>query len=128
MQENEFKTTIFQIGRDNDARVVGVDTNLLEKNFYYASFKESKGSTIYLICNPYTMYLAFAKKVGYEGIEYLNLNWDLTNLSLNYIPLSLHDLTSSIDGVLDELDAEEIHQIAYWKPEKCADIIFNYWD
>ena len=125
---NEFKKSCFQIGRDNGVQVVSVDTNLLGKNFYCATFEEKNGATIYLLFNPHTLYLCFANKVNYEGIDYLNCSWNLSNVPMDYTLLSMQDLTESIDGSLGELALEEIQQIEYWKPGKCGDVIYNYWD
>ena len=32
------------------------------------------------------------------------------------------------DYYLDQLNRAEIKQIAYWKPKRMGDIVFNFWD
>ena len=44
-------------------------------------------------------------------------------------PLSLRfGSKKSILQNANELNSAELEQIAYWKPEKVGEVIFNYWD
>ena len=42
--------------------------------------------------------------------------------------LSLAELNRDWHGLCGELNAEELEQIRYWKPQTVAEIIFNTWD
>lgn len=50
LTKNEFKAAIYEIGRNNNANVLEVNTNLTGKNFYFEKFEEKiKKNKVY--CN-----------------------------------------------------------------------------
>lgn len=51
LTKNEFKAAIYEIGRNNNANVLEVNTNLTGKNFYFAKFEEKIDKKNKVYCN-----------------------------------------------------------------------------
>lgn len=93
---------------------------------------------LHILLNAHYPFMAFASDVEYGKITFINQP-ELCNLfSPYYQVLDTKELNAPALLRLgskkfivhndNELNSDELEQIAYWKPETIGEIIFNYWD
>lgn len=92
----------------------------------------------HILLNAHYPLLAFASFVNFGEINFcdepqLNKEFSpyysvLGTMELNEpISIKSESKNSSIQNE-NELNSAELKQLAYWKPERIGDVIFNYWD
>lgn len=85
-------------------------------------------TNIHILLNAHYPFLAFASLVDFDHIRFVDES-NLTTLFMQfYRVLTVAELNKPLRQLDNGLNQAEWEQIAYWKPERIGDIIFNYWD
>ncbi|AZB41864.1 hypothetical protein CEF21_05845 [Bacillus sp. FJAT-42376] len=102
-------------------------------NFYHVKMY-SQTVQIHLLLNHHYPYLSFASSVEYGRISFVDPPEWAESFRPFYTILSKTELNErvTISGNQlkneNELDEAELKEIAFWKPERIGEIIFNAWD
>ncbi|MDF2066764.1 hypothetical protein [Bacillus sp. Cr_A10] len=93
---------------------------------------------LHILLNVHYPFMAFAFDVEYGKIIFIDEPELFKQFSPFYNVLDTKELNAPVILRLDskksivqndnEFNSDELKQIAYWKPERIGDIIFNYWD
>lgn len=91
----------------------------------------------HILLNKHYPYLAFASVVEYGKINFIDVP-ELKQLRSLYKVLRVEELNEPLvlnpdskEGILqkeNDLNRAELEQVAYWKPNRIGEVIFNYWD
>ncbi|QIZ09381.1 hypothetical protein HFZ78_24075 [Priestia megaterium] len=114
-------------------------------------FKEPQGGTnffdvevnifntyFHILLNAYYPFLAFASVVNFGEIKFIDEPQLHKEFSPFYSVLDTKELNGKVIIKLgskkciiqneNDLNSAELEQLAYWKPERIGDVIFNHWD
>ncbi|KGM45228.1 hypothetical protein P9D43_22580 [Neobacillus niacini] len=105
-------------------------------NFYDIEVK-AFNKHFHILLNEHYPYLAFASVVEFGKINFIDVP-ELKQFRSLYKVLSVRELNeplvlnpNSKEGILqneNDLNSAELEQVAYWKPKRIGEVIFNYWD
>lgn len=125
--EKEFRRMCYLLAGENGGSVVEVDTDITGRNFYFAMIRKYDTS-VFILQNIYYPYRAFARRDGVGGFVLIQQpEWlQLPESQVHF--LNLDELNQDWHGLCGALNAEELEQIRYWKPQTVGEIIFNVWD
>ena len=117
----------YLLAGENGGSVVEVDTDITGRNFYFAMIRKYDTS-VFILQNIYYPYRAFARRDGVGGFVLIQQpEWlQLPESQVHF--LNLDELNQDWHGLCGALNAEELEQIRYWKPQTVGEIIFNVWD
>lgn len=134
----EFKKLCYTIANHVGGKVVSVSDHPQGTNFYQAEF-QLNGEQIYILLNGSYPFFAFASKVEYMNIEFINhqaLSNEIQAFSKDYRVLKTSELDEQIQPhgrnhtLRNEntLNQNDLRDIFYWKPKTVGEVIYNYWD
>ncbi|MBD8071635.1 hypothetical protein [Bacillus sp. PS06] len=130
VDRKQFKQLCFDFASWNRGKVIDDVTSIDQSNFYYAQI-EIEGRLFYILLNKHYPYLAFASEIEFGNIKFTNNPVHDKPFSFFYQVLAMDELNVPFNQNqtrIMELNRTELQQIAYWKPKKVGEIIFNYWD
>lgn len=125
---NEFKRLCFSIINKNDGTVINFQEPQITTNFFAMEVNVSN-KHFQILLNAHYPLIAFASAVNFGEIKFIDDHQLKEEFSPFYRVLSTKDLDEPL--LLkneDELNCAEIKQIAYWKPLRIGEVIFNHWD
>ena len=133
----QFKQVCFTISTRSRGKVLEFKEPQYPTNFYNVEVKIIN-KHLYILLNEHYPYLAFASVVEFGNIKFIDEPDLIKQFSSFYKVLGTKELNEplslrfgskkSILQNANELNSAELEQIAYWKPEKVGEVIFNYWD
>jgi len=133
----QFKHICFSLISDNGGKVLDFKEPQVSTNFFDVEVKVFN-KHLHILLNAHYPYMAFAYDVEYGKITFIDEPELFKHFSPFYNVLDTKKLNRSVILSLDskksnlqndnELNSTELEQIAYWKPERIGEIIFNYWD
>jgi len=126
----QFKQLCFDFTSRNRGKVIDFITPQSPTNFYYAQV-EILRNRLCILLNEHYPYLAFASKVEFGNITFIDRPVFHEHFSSFYQVLGTGELNVPLNQNLikkTDLNNAELEQIAFWKPETVGQIIFNYWD
>lgn len=135
--EKQFKQVCFTILSNIDGKLLFFKEARYPRNFHEVHI-EFRGMNFYILLNEYYPSLAFASHVEFGEIHFIDVMElykefsyfynVLTSKALNE-PLQIQYINKAIIIHNDnQLNNAELEQIAFWKPMRVGDVIFNYWD
>ncbi|MBP1993030.1 hypothetical protein [Paenibacillus eucommiae] len=122
----QFKQICFAIATDNGGEVLEFREPQYPMNFYNVKV-EIFNNHFHILLNEHYHYLAFAAIVEFGYINFIDESRLLKSFSSFYKVLSTKELNEPLLP-RHELNTAELAQVAYWKPEKIGEVIYNYWD
>jgi hypothetical protein len=96
-------------------------------NFFNAEVTY-QNKKLHILLNAHYPYVAFAANVDFHQITFIDQPQLAGLFNAYYQILSTEELNKQHILKDSKLDSSELSQIAYWKPERIGDIIFNCWD
>lgn len=98
-----------------------------ESNFFKVEVN-AINKHIYILLNAHNPLLAFASIVQFDQIKFIDdsLLYDL--FRPYYQILNTEELNKPLSQFENELYSDKLKQVAFWKPNRIGDIIFNHWD
>ncbi|MBA9027440.1 hypothetical protein [Peribacillus huizhouensis] len=123
----QFKQLCFSIIKNNEGTVLefkaptevtnffDVEVNVINKHFH-------------ILLNAYYPLLTFSSVVNFGEINFIDEPHLYKEFSPFYSVLGTTELNEQFFQKDNEFNNAELEQIAYWKPERIGDVIFNYWD
>lgn len=129
-----FKQACYLVAQMDSGIVEGVDLNLLGRSYFAATIR-TNSDHLSVLCNSVYPFLAFVPPSSF-GFEFPELTFVApTHLAAAFAsatefqPLEANWLGEDLSSdVLTDLTSSERSQLAYWKPTRIGDIIFNAWD
>lgn len=125
-----FKQLCFDVALRNGGKVKEFYMAQYPTTFHYAKVEISEDE-FFILLNKHYPYLAFASLVGFEGITFMDRQDLIEQLHFSYFILEERELNEPFNQDVinhSKLNAAELEQITYWKPETIGEVIFNYWD
>ncbi|WP_226671110.1 hypothetical protein [Metabacillus litoralis] len=126
----QFKQLCYGFASRHNGKILNFIKPQYPTNFYYAQV-QMEDHTFFILLNEHYHYLAFAEKVEFGNITFINTTVLDEQFSTFYQVMDPGELNISLYQNLinkSELNPVELEQIAYWKPGTLGQIIFNYWD
>jgi hypothetical protein len=133
----QFKQICFSLISRNGGEVLNFKESHTATNFLDVEV-EIPNRYLHILLNVHYPYMAFAFDVEYGKISFMDEPelskqfspfYDVLDTKELNIPVMLRlGSKNSIVQNDNELNSYELAQIAYWKPERIGDIIFNDWD
>lgn len=137
IDDKQFKLLCFNLIKSNGGRVLEFKEPKENTNFFDVEVNDFN-KHFHILLNAHYPLLAFASVVSYGKIDFFDEPHLNKELSPFYIVLRKEELNESIIINSDskkftiqnenELNSAELKQLAYWKPERIGDVIFNHWD
>ncbi|WP_419955223.1 hypothetical protein ACN6MT_06640 [Neobacillus niacini] len=132
----QFKQVCVTLVNRSGGKVLKFKEPQYPMNFYDIEVKAFH-KHFHILLNEHYPYLAFASVVEYGKINFIDVP-ELKQFSSLYKVLSVEELNEPLvlnhdskEGILqieNDLNRAELEQVAYWKPNRIGDVIFNYWD
>jgi hypothetical protein len=133
----QFKQVCFTITTQSGGKVLEFKEPQYPINFYDVEVKVFDNH-FHILLNEHYPYLAFASVVEFGKINFIDVPELLKQFSSFYKVLDVKELNEPLvlklgskKGILqndNDLNSAELEQVAYWKPERIGEVIFNYWD
>lgn len=133
----QFKEICFTITTQSGGKVLDFKEPQYPMNFYDVEVNFLK-KHLHILLNKYYPFLAFASAVEFGKINFIEIPDLKIQFSSFYKVLDAKELNEPVVLLLgnkkdilqndNELNKIELEQIAYWKPEKIGDIVFNFWN
>lgn len=128
-----FKQECYRIVTHHGGKVLDFNEPEYPKNFYDVEVQVVR-KHIHLLLNEHYPYLAFALKVNMGDIVFIEIPELFKEINLQYKVMGVKELNERL--IFDsqssrrkyDLNRAELEQIFFWKPDRVADVIFNYWD
>ena len=120
-----FQRFCYSIATRYHCEILSFNFDLTSKNFYSVEIKTEYGR-LYFLENACYPWIAFAKRLDFTRIEFIESPFDIIDTNVNI--LTLPELEQSWHDIVGELSNIELEQIKYWQPNTVGDIIFNFWD
>lgn len=137
IDEKQFKQICFSLISSNGGEVLDIKEPQVATNFFDVEAKIFN-KHLHILLNVHYPFMAFAFDVEYGKITFIDEPELFKQFSPFYNVLNTKELNApvllrlgskkSIVQNDNELNSDELEQIAYWKPERIGEIIFNYWD
>ncbi|MFF2879036.1 hypothetical protein ACFVR2_22335 [Gottfriedia sp. NPDC057991] len=124
----QFKKLCFSIINQNKGTILNFRESQVATNFFAMEVKVSN-KYFYILLNAHYPFLAFASAVNFGEINFLDVPQLKEEFSPFYIVLSTSELNEPL--ILkseNKLNSAELKQIAYWKPNRIGEVLFNHWD
>jgi len=132
----QFKHVCATIVNRSGGQVLNFRIPQYPMNFYDAEVKVSN-KHFHILLNEHYPYLAFSSVVEFGNVNFIDVP-ELNQFSSLYRVLNVKELNEPLALKPDskkrtlqnnnELNSAEMEQVAYWKPKRIAEVIFNYWD
>jgi hypothetical protein len=134
LDAGSFKQACHLVAQMDGGTVDGVDLNLLGRSYFAATIR-TNSDHLSVLCNSVYPYLAFVPPNTFglgapelTFVEPIHLAAAFASAT-NFQPLDAIWLQSDLlSGLLAELAPADQSQLAYWKPRRVGDVIFNSWD
>lgn len=133
----QFKNLCFSLVIPNDGKILNFTEPQIDTNFFKVEV-EIFGRQRYILLNESYPFLAFASNVGYFNIDFVYESRLAELFRPFYCVVEAIELNEPLkikfgpkNKILEndnELSRLELEQIAYWKPTKIGEVIFNHWD
>jgi hypothetical protein len=133
----QFKQVCFTITDRSEGIVLEFKEPQYSMNFFDVEVKVFN-KHFHILLNEHYPYLAFASVVEFERINFIEIPELVKQFSSVYKVISVKELNEPLVLKLgskknfiqnnNDLNSVELEQVAYWKPERIGEIIFNYWD
>jgi hypothetical protein len=137
IDEKQFKQICFSLISRNGGKVLDFKEPQVATNFFDVEAKVFN-KHLHILLNVHYPYMAFAFDVEFGKITFIDEPELFKQFSPFYNVLDTKELNAPVilrlgskKSILqndNELNSAELEQIAYWKPERIGEIIFNYWD
>jgi hypothetical protein len=137
IDEKQFKQICFSLISRNGGKVLDFKEPQVATNFFDVEAKVLN-KHLHILLNVHYPYMAFAFDVEFGKITFIDEPELFKQFSPFYNVLDTKELNAPVilrlgskKSILqndNELNSAELEQIAYWKPERIGEIIFNYWD
>lgn len=137
IDEKQFKQNCFSLIPHLNGVIVGFKGPQMGTNFFDVEARVFN-KHLHILLNAHYPFMAFANKVEYGKVVFFDEPELVTLFSPFYNVLDTKKLNEPVilklgskkNSVQNEnnLNDDELKQIAYWKPERIGNIIFNYWD
>ena len=136
MDEKQYKQNCYSLISSMDGDVLSFQGAQTAANFFNTEVKVLN-KHLHILLNEHYPFMAFTCKFDYGKTIFYDEPELLKLFSPYYTVLGTDELNESIILKLgsrriiqndNELNDDELTQIAYWKPERMGDILFNYWD
>jgi hypothetical protein len=137
VDDKQFKQLCFNLIKNNGGRILEFNEPKENTNFFDVEvciFNKH----FHILLNAHYPIIAFASIVTFGEIDYLDEPQLNIEFSPFYTVLRKEELNESIIinteskkytlQIDNEMNSAELKQIAYWKPERIGDVIFNHWD
>lgn len=132
----QFKRVCATLVNRSGGKVLAFKEPHYPMNFYDTEVKVFN-KHFHILLNEHYPYLAFASIVEYGKINFMDVP-ELKQFPSPYNVLSVKELNEPLvlnpdskKGILqneNDLNRAELEQVAYWKPNRIGEVIFNYWD
>ncbi len=124
----QFERLCFSIINQNKGTILNFQEPQITSNYFAMKVKVSN-KHFYILLNAHYPFLAFASTVNFGKINFIEVPHLKEEFSPFYIVLSTKDLNEPfLLQSENELNSEELKQIAYWEPYGIGEVIFNNWD
>jgi hypothetical protein len=128
----EFKAACYVVAREAGGSVATFDDDLLARNYYRAA-AQLRGQSLSIACNAFQPWVVIAAPISQGQLHLHFLDAQLPSRLIaeltEFRPLDASWLAGELTSqLLSELGPAELEQIAYWKPSRIGDVIFNSWD
>ncbi|QKE76089.1 hypothetical protein HPK19_25125 (plasmid) [Arthrobacter citreus] len=124
----QFKSLCFSILNQNEGTVLEFQEPQVATNFFAMEVNVSN-KHFHILLNAHYPFLAFASTVNLSEIIFIDDPQLKEVFSPFYRVLSTKELNEPLlIKNVNELNSAELNQLAYWKPERIGDVIFNHWD
>ncbi|HWL26057.1 MAG TPA: hypothetical protein VNR38_20285 [Ureibacillus sp.] len=128
VEEKRFKDICYAVLLHHNGTVLSFHTQLGATNFYQVQVKVFN-RLIYILLNAHYPIIAFATEVKDSYILFTDESILSQGFSPYYTVYSKEELSKTFSlNTEHSLNDAELQQIAYWKPEKIGDLLFNFWD
>jgi hypothetical protein len=133
----QFKQLCFTVITGNGGKIMTFKEPQITANFFDAEVKVSN-KHMHILLNAHYPFLAFASFVNFGNIEFIDAPQLYRDFSPYYKVLSVYEINKplvikEVNGTIvlendNELNSAELKQLAYWKPKRIGDVVFNFWD
>lgn len=133
----QFRQVCFSITTRFGGKVLDFKEPEYPTNFYKVDVK-LYNKQFHILLNEYYPYLGFASVVEFENIKFIDVPDLSREFSSFYKVLSVNELHKPLvikqnsEKIIiqndNDLNSAELEQVAFWKPERIGEVIFNYWD
>jgi len=127
MDEKQFKQLCYTIMKNNGGKVLEFKVPQEATNFFDVEVNVFN-KHLHILMNAHYPFLAFASDVNIGEVHFINEPHLYKQFSSFYYVLETKELSQPIVTEPHELNHAEWKQLAYWKPERIGDVIFNHWD
>ncbi|MDN3019497.1 hypothetical protein PH210_25365 [Paenibacillus sp. BSR1-1] len=127
IDEKQFKQFCFNIIINNGGKVLEFKAPQEETNFFDVKVNVFN-KHLHILMNAHYPFLAFASDVNFGEVNFINEPQLYKQFSSFYYVLGTKELNEPLLTEQNELNSAELKQLAYWKPERIGDVIFNHWD
>ncbi|MCG7418933.1 hypothetical protein MHJ97_00615 [Macrococcus epidermidis] len=126
-EEKQFQAFFYAFAMEVEGIIVSFDTNLTGKNFYSCHIIVNEGDFYVLLNSIYPM-IAFARKVGYFDIEFIDNEKYKQFFQNSYRLLNISELNEKLIDMEHQLNKYELEQAKYYESKTAGEVIFNHWD
>ncbi len=129
----EFKRVVFAVANSVSLHVTELTESEFTPNFHSAHLNNSNTSLTVVGHSSYPIF-AFCKPFKQHECQLHFVNRTTIAIEMKYIfpyvtVATVEELNREPTKIdLDALDAVELEQIKYWKPQSIGEIVFNWWD
>ncbi|MEI4771430.1 hypothetical protein WAX74_17525 [Psychrobacillus sp. FJAT-51614] len=136
IDDKQFKQICFSLISSIGGELLDFNEPQGATNFFNVEAKIFN-KNLHILLNVHYPFMAFAFNVEYGKITFFDEPELVKQFSPFYNVLDTRELNAPVIIGLDSkksivqndnFNSDELEQIAYWKPERVGDIIFNYWD
>ncbi|AZV41532.1 hypothetical protein BAOM_0921 [Peribacillus asahii] len=137
IDEKQFKQICFSLISRNGGKVLDFKEPQVATNFFDVEAKVFN-KHLHILLNVHYPYMAFAFDVEFGKITFIDEPELFKQFSPFYNVLDTKELNAPVilrlgskKSILqnnNELNSAELELIAFWKPERIGEIIFNCWD
>lgn len=124
----QFKKYCYSVINQNEGTILKFQEPQVATNFFAMEVNVSN-KHFYILLNAHYPFLAFASAVNFGVINFIEVPQLKKEFSPFYIVLTTMELNEPL--ILkseNELNSAELKQIAYWKPNRIGEVLFNHWD
>ncbi|MEH7336885.1 hypothetical protein V7161_30205 [Neobacillus drentensis] len=132
----QFKLLCFNSIKSNGGKVLEFKEPKEKSNFFDVEVN-AFNKHFHILLNAHYPLIAFASVVSFGEIDFIDEPQLNSEFSPFYRVLGTEELNEQIinsdskKGTIqneNKLNGAELKQLAYWKPERIGDVIFNNWD
>ncbi|MGG2027450.1 hypothetical protein AB1282_17270 [Gottfriedia sp. S16(2024)] len=124
----QFEKLCFSIINQYKGTILNFQEPQVATNFFAMEVNVSNKHS-YILLNAHYPFSAFASAVNFGEINFIDVPQIKEELSPYYKVLCTKELNEPLlFNSSNELNRAELNQIAYWKPERIGEVLFNHWD